>query len=975
MSEQNKLFEIFCQFSKDKRNNIFENSEYYMELLGEAAMNSIYKGTVFLADDDKKFLSQFEPKHWKRALFLRYDQYLWEHLKKLHDAREESYKKYFEQYFRREYENIKSDPLYSKMSEDNAIRMAKENAKHIAKTLVDHEINFDAPDDPNSIFDINNNRSSGERYFANPHINELIKKLEGTKGVHDGFDMHNPREVERPFQKKKVITSRDAASGEKKKVNIPVDDVKNVKYTDGFVFPSRDVIDGMIDRYIKALGHGFIKYEDSDMKYQDNNPKIPESERKELDAFWKTTDMKDNMTKDVLDEFLFKRAKRYLEKEWEKDHPDVPYKHGQEPADKTNKEKLRLDSIELAKQWAQEVFDAQKIKSPKHPVHGIRDAVPHRGHFNDLNLLYRTSHVRRIPYSIKKSGIELWTNEPQVEEIKIPVLPKGHFVKMLEPYELEIIDKIEEKRKEDPSAGLEDILEPNELAIYNNIFRGNHKDLLRGNHFDYARKDHPEEEGGRYRPIHIKSDHLLGAEASQGTDHKAIGGFSPSRETPAKKFLGKYNVEADLDADGKTKGFKGVDNEEYRKKVQAMFVDNSLGKDVREIIKDGILKKLSQKKKQETFDLTLERGLLRMVLDELIEIGFMNVMNNLSIPDIERNPKIIEKLVEKMVENIEQQNIGRGTRRKRSGFGVFDQSFSDIGNLHKFADELVCKTDFQKRGMKTGNCVFPYRLDNILKSAADTAIDASIMAITQDLNLKSKTKDDTKDYDTVQDKEAYVAEYIKVFRYGLVTLSMLYFQKMVNDNPDSNESDHDNFEEKAKEAAQDFIMKSMESSSGSINVAASIVKKEINRLYNSVPHPTKDGEVANTTPAQPEQGEGAPSVNVEDMLEKVQAELDSKPLNYDAIINSHRVSLNPAVLDSLKRKVIKDIEKQKHFASQMLLITHMNPLYFTNEELSQRKSFILDEKNKNYFLKYKDKYAVVLQKIEKELQRRASGGY
>ena len=96
MSEQNKLFEIYCAYSKDKKNNLFENPEYYMDLLGEAVMNSIYKGTVFLADDDKKFLAQFDPSLWKDALYQRYNIYLWDYLKKLQEAREEKFQQYFQ---------------------------------------------------------------------------------------------------------------------------------------------------------------------------------------------------------------------------------------------------------------------------------------------------------------------------------------------------------------------------------------------------------------------------------------------------------------------------------------------------------------------------------------------------------------------------------------------------------------------------------------------------------------------------------------------------------------------------------------------------------------------------------------------------------------------------------------------------------------------------------------------------------------
>jgi len=979
MSEQNKLFEIYCAYSKDKKNNLFENPEYYMELLGEAAMNSIYKGTVFLADDDKKFLAQFEPQHWKKALFLRYDNYLYEHLSNLQEAREEKYKQYFEQYFRKEYENLKSDPLYSKMSDDNAIKMAKENAKHIAKTLVDHEVNIPAPDDPNSIFDINDTAARGERYFANPYINELLKKLEGTKGVHDGFDLHNPRIVERPMKKNRQITTRDKDTGEKKTMKVGVDSTKNVKYTDGFVFPSKDLIDGMIDKYIKALGHGFIKYEDSDLKYVDNNPNIPESDRKELESFWKSSGLKDNMTRDVLNTFLFKKAQRFLKKDWESNNPDLPYKEGIPPLDVKNAEKLRLDSLELAKQWAQEVIDAKKVKSPKHPVHGSRDLIHHADHLNDLFLLHRTSHVKRIPYTMNKRGdVNLLTDKPRVEEIKIPILPKGHYVKMLEPYELEIIDKVEQKMKDDPNAKIEEILEPGELAVYQNVFRGNHKELLRGNHFDYGRKDHPEEEGGRYRPIHIKSDHLLGAEGAQGTSHTAYGGISPSRETPAKKFLGKYTVETDVDEAGNIKGLKGIDNKEYKKKVNAMFVNNSLGRDVKELIKSSISKKLSQKKKEGTFDLSLERSLLRMLIDELIEIGFMNVINNLSIPNIERDPSIIEKLMSKMVENIEQQNVGRGTRRKRGSFGIFSQSISDIENLHKFADQLECQTNRQKRGLRTGNCTFPYRLDNVLKSAGETGIDATIMSISKELNIKTKSKDDSKDYDTVSDKESYVVEYIKVFRYALVILSLLYFQQMINEKPDVTDAEHDALEDQAKDAAENFIMKSMEDANGNINVAANLVKKEANRVYALVPHPEKPADVVEpesnavaTAPATAPATAG----DVADLFNQILHELHEKPLKHEEILRKYQDKLNPVSLNNLKKKIAYDIGIQKRIASQILMIPQMNPIYFTDEELKETKKFILDDKNKNYFLKYKDKYAKVIERIDVELQRRAVSGY
>ena len=979
MSEQNKLFEIYCAYSKDKKNNLFENPEYYMDLLGEAVMNSIYKGTVFLADDDKKFLAQFDPSLWKDALYQRYNIYLWEYLKKLQEAREEKFQQYFQQHFKEEYQKIKNDDFYKNFSEQDALKLAKENARQIAKTIVDHEINDFAEegglsyqDNADSVFDIPRRGRAGIRVFANPYIKELVKKLEGTKGNHDGFDLHNPRILKMSGKRDK--SGRLKSEGE----------VVEKKYTDGFAFPTKAQIDDMIEKYMKALGHGFIKYEDSDKKYKDEDPSVPESERQEYDAFWRNPNIKDNLSRDILKHHLYKRAKQKIESDWRRANgADVPYKH------MTNQEEgnraVESDAKTLADEWMQDVWQNRKLKSPKHPVTGDRKQIEHGDDFHDLHLLYRKGKMRYQNISKKKTG---WEAEDDIstKEIELPVIPGGHHVRMLDAEELDLIDKVEAAKKLNPDARLEEILTLPEYQKYERLFRNNHNELLRGNHFDWSRKDHPEEEGGRYRPIHIKSDHeleLAGKKSAQGTSHVVYGGFNPTRETSGRNFLGKYTIETKYDENGNPI-HKTVENPQYKKVIKALFVDKVFG-DLKEFIKSHLTRILSSSKQQGTFNLSLERRVLLLLIDELTEVGYMNVLNNLGEHNIEKDPKKIKDMINKMIANIEQQNIGRGSRRTRAGFGILASQLGSFDNMDQFMNSVTCSVpSVAKRKISTGKCTFPYNIDKVLRD--ETKINSIVMDITSQLNLSSASTDVSdvekaaKDSDEVQDKEFYVTNYITAFKNGLQSLSTLYYLKIYNDAKDSknggdlSDEEETKIKEQAFKMAEDFVFKTM-SSSSSVTQAGEEISKEMSRAYGTIPHPE---EVEEQPESQENMALEVPVIkkpapvpdNVEAAMDSIHKDLDEKPWDYMKVLGLYRGKISGLVLDQFKREIENKILHNRNFMKSVMLFPSLEMKYLQKEELENLRKFIEENASHKWFTKKPQLRADIEKKIEEELAKR-----
>ena len=81
--------EVYQNYKISKYNFIHKNS--YKANISEVVFGNVFKGTVYLNQDDILFLRQFDPYYWKQALFMRYDKYLFEYLKRLHNLRKNEY--------------------------------------------------------------------------------------------------------------------------------------------------------------------------------------------------------------------------------------------------------------------------------------------------------------------------------------------------------------------------------------------------------------------------------------------------------------------------------------------------------------------------------------------------------------------------------------------------------------------------------------------------------------------------------------------------------------------------------------------------------------------------------------------------------------------------------------------------------------------------------------------------------------------
>lgn len=801
MTDLSKLDELYMEFVK---------ADEKLAFINEAVLNSIYKGTIFMSDDDIKFLDQFPVKYWKSALFQRYDKYLWEYLLKLQDARNDEYKKEYQNELRDEYSKISSDIIYSSLPKDAAIKLAKENAKNTAKNMVDKTIRIRPEDNINSPFDLQSNRYEGVRIFANPYIEDLVKKLEGTANAHDGFDLHNPIEVERKGRRESNSKLR--------------------KYTDGFVFPTKESIEKMIDNYLKSLGHGIIKYDKKDLAYKDTDPNIDEKDRKDLQAFYKKLDkFNDNMTYELLMDELVKKSQSILEKDHEENERARIAGIPNTPENKMSRrkrpytggaQKLFADARAMAKDLLDAEISQNKVHGPEHPETGQRQSVglDSKGKYThpEIHLPHKNVHIKSQKLKFV-NGQPVEEGEVSVERVPNPILKPGHYFRKLKPKELEILDKIDLKMP----------LTEEEEAIYEKVFKNNHLEVLRGSHYDFANK--------KYRSLYIDSSHEIQKNA-QGTSHNRAGGLHPNAESPERQFLGKYDVKVKKDLFGNIIEKEKVENPEYVEKVRRFFSDSGLGSSVKKIINDTIVNRLADKsEKKETFYLDLERSIMRLATPQLVDMGMAKVFQNLGVKDIERDPSKVKHLITNMLMSIEQQNLVRGSRRKRLNLGIADISSEELENLYNFSNSFACNVD-QFRKSQTGHCEFSYRLDNLIKLSDDMYKGVGDIEVVIDSGEENS--------------ELLFSDLIKSFQYGVATLTASYFAKLVHENPkeDWNSiSTRNEYADKARLASEDFVLNQLKATTNP-KIAAGLIRTEIKNILSTVPqyNEKKSQELSNT---------------------------------------------------------------------------------------------------------------------------------
>lgn len=931
MSSDNKLLSIYNKFNRVKERPLNEVLLENVNLLTEAQINNIYKGLIYLDKNDAEFLYQFPPRYWAQALYQRYHVYLWDYLNKLQDERDKIYLPKYKEELADEMKTIETDSGYKSLDNKTKKRIAMDNARHIAKQYSDRiEIPFN--DNQNSPFDfVGTGNKNYIRVYANPHIEKLFKKLEGTKGKHDGFDLHNPVEIE-----KKSSTSEG--------------EPEIRRQTDGFLLPEEKNIQTMIRDYIKLLGHKILPYNDEDLIYQDNNP--DELKRQIRNAEYIPSNLyKDTMTFELLEDDLFKRARAELKGAHErkeqqriddlktqikskggllKDYKDMLDEAGYPGGRK----QLDADAKKLAKQRIESLIKLGKIKVPQHFDDTNRERASVKGEFDsagnlvnvihpDLVLPHKKTFVKMQKMRKNEEGKLVSVGEAQTEEYDAPIIVPGTTFRRLKPRELELIKKLES------GEGLSEKEEADYKGLFGEL--GDHVKYLRGSHYDYDSDTH--------RPIFIDSWHEPSAQ-KQGAEHYKAGGLFPAAETPERVAMGRYNV--DIDSKGVVNKYQ---NEAYAKKIAKMFGAEFVeGMSLKQFIRNIIYKRLTSKKfkeqKQDTMSLALERSVLLFFLDQLVDMGMQRVIENLGLDAIEESPSTITDLVSKMMQSIEQQDLVRGSRRRRKNVGQMATSGSP--SLQAYANSYSCELDPEMRRLGAARCGFKYRIGNLVKGVDSST--ASIYSLDKEL-------DDTENSNT---QELLIKDLRREFSSMLMTLAILFYRAEFEGAADKNAYDDHSFrinkiveaEYKVREFVESIVSRS-ESTGGTVdaNMFANEVKNKIRELNGAIDDEYSGEAQAIMAPEEEDIGKYEPEIKLPtktsaEYIEDFKNELKANPFNhvaikkkYDELAQKGLLDNSGGILEQIIKKLLMLIYTHTVISKDMNRISEVNPKLLSPADL------------------------------------------
>ena len=294
MSTQQKLYEAYLRSRVSATKCVLEQVILHAHRLDEAVLGSHYKASLFFGPDDIKFLQQFPRKYWINALDQRYNSEktgfnsLYNYLSDIQKLRDEDpdLRDKFKEYYQKELAHFNSDPVYSQMHQSLRSTLAHDHARVAANRDAYTKINPEthpAPD-KEEIFEFQKGRGT-ERIKANPYINELVRKLEGSFDNEDGYDLTNPE---------KVVTKR---------YNEKTGKITYGQFlkTDGFRLPTYETIRRTVQNYLKFIGQGIIKLDSAETqgavdladKDKDRNPE----------------GLMDNMTRDIIVKDLQRKYK------------------------------------------------------------------------------------------------------------------------------------------------------------------------------------------------------------------------------------------------------------------------------------------------------------------------------------------------------------------------------------------------------------------------------------------------------------------------------------------------------------------------------------------------------------------------------------------------------------------------------------------------------------------------------------------
>ena len=370
------------------------------------------------------------------------------------------------------------------------------------------------------------------------------------------------------------------------------------------------------------------------------------------------------------------------------------------------------------------------------------------------------------------------------------------------------------------------------------------------------------------------------------------------------------------------------------------FVD---GMSLKQFIRNIIYKRLTSKKfkeqKQDTMSLALERSVLLFFLDQLVEMGMQRVIENFGLDGIEESPGIITDLVSKMMQSIEQQDLVRGSRRRRKNLGQMGSVGSP--SLQAYANSYSCNIDPEMRRLGAAKCGFKYRIGNLIKSVDSNT--ASILSLDREL-------DDTENSNT---QELLIKDLRREFSSLLMTLAIMFYRSEFESSADKDSYDDHSFrinkildaEYKVREFVESLVMRS-ESSGGTIdaNMFANEIKNKIKQIESTI----EDEYVDNNRQIMAPEDEiidkyrptKYPLKTSAEYIEDFKTELKANPHNYiaikkkyDEMVKNGFIDNSGGILEQIINKLLALIASHTSAAKNMNSINNVNPKLLAKTDL------------------------------------------
>lgn len=682
MEKNTRLYEAYLRSRISTSKCVLEQVILHAHRLNEAVLGSHYKASLFFGPDDVKFLQQFPRKHWIDALNQRYNSEvpgfnsLYNYLSDLQEKRDPSYQSKFDDYHQKELEHFNTDPVYSQMAQSLKAHLAHDHARVAAKrdahTSVKPE-DFPAPD-KEEIFEFRKGKGV-ERIKANPYINDLVKKLEGTFDNEDGYDLTSPE---------KVVTKRHNAKTGKTTYG-------SFLKTDGFRFPTKETIRRTIQNYLKFIGQGIIKLNSEDL--EDSVDLADKDKNRNPEG------LRDNMTRDILIKDLKKRYVNLSDSEAtakaEEDFNEL-LKSGKLTGPKG--QAVDSEGIHDLVIPHKEVTIKEVDKNGNEIIKKVMNPVIGGGHFY-RRITQREADAVEVVLAYEQNP---QTNPPPTDDQK------------------DIFNSIKDKLRGAHYDVNSELIDPSGKVI-----AGSGK--IRAIHIDSTH------EGGLSRQ---GDAHGLagGMNPNHDTDMKKFltkhGIYKKAYEDKINTLFQLYKVDKNgdymLDASGNKIPSPDADKD-----------GSKLKDEIRRNINRQLAFGGTKKGETAIYKGTLpERMVLRSAKKQLVNLVFKRILERLGVNGMENNDATGRFLRKEQsaseINDLLQQNIaGRGSRKTRRDTPV-DVELSEIEDIQKYAASVTCPPDKDFRRLTSSRCGFAYSLDSLLKRAQATT--AQVVATANSLS-------------------------------------------------------------------------------------------------------------------------------------------------------------------------------------------------------------------------------------------------